>query len=132
MNRPQLIFSSAPRGRLARISRPKLFGFIRHEGVLLPDGRVVHTSPSGGTKICSYAEFKAGFEVKVECELPSHRHPHAITVLNQLLATNAPYDLITNNCEIFARKVVLEKPASPQLGFWAVAGVCALALCITR
>lgn len=132
MNKLQPILSAAPYGRLARISRPKLLGLIRHEGVLLPDGRVVHTRPLGGTQICLYTTFKAGFDVRVEYELPPQRHPHAIAVLYQLLATNAPYDLITNNCEIFARQVVLEKPMSPQLGFWAVAGFCALALCIGR
>lgn len=132
MNKQQLISSTAPRGRLARISRPKLGGFIRHEGVLMPDGRVVHTSPAGGTRITSYAEFKAGFDVNVESELPMHRHTQAIEVLNRLIAANAPYDLIANNCEIFARKVMLEKPASPQLGFWAVAGLCAAAWYVAR
>ncbi|WP_411879758.1 hypothetical protein [Polaromonas sp. YR568] len=132
MSKPQLSSSDVPRGRLARISRPKLLGFVRHEGVLMPDGRVVHTSPDGGTRICSYAEFRAGLEVNVEYELPIHRHADALAVLNRLLAANAPYDLIANNCEIFARKVMLEKPVSPQLGFWAVAGLCAAAWCMTR
>lgn len=98
----------------------------------MPDGRVVHTSPDGGPRICSYAEFKAGFEVNVEYELPIHRHADALAILNRLLAINAPYDLIANNFEIFARKIILEKSASPQLGFLAVAGLCAAAWCMTR
>lgn len=132
MNKQQLISSDAPHGRLARISRPKLWGLIRHEGVLMPDGRVVHTSPAGGTRVSSFSEFKAGFKVSVEYELPIHRHAQALEVLNRLLVASAPYDLIANNCEIFARKVMLEKPASPQLGFWAVAGLCAAVWCMSR
>jgi hypothetical protein len=37
------------------------------------------------------------------------------------------YDLLNYNCEIFARRVVLQKPESPQVGFWmavlAIAGL---------
>ena len=132
MNKPSPILLFPPYGRMARISRPKLFGIGRHEGVLLPDGRVVHTSADGGTKLCAYAEFKSGHVVQVEHELPVQQHRSAIGVLNDLLAANAPYDLITNNCEIFSRRVVLEEPKSPQVGFWAVAAICMAAWFVSQ
>jgi hypothetical protein len=132
MNKPSPILLFPPYGRMARISRPKLFGLGRHEGVLLPDGRVVHTSADGGTQLCAYGEFKSGHVVQVEHELPIPQHRSAIVVLNALLAANTPYDLITNNCEIFSRRVVLEEPKSPQVGFWAVAALCMAAWFVSQ
>jgi hypothetical protein len=124
MNKFSNTLNSPLYGRIARISRPKLLGFGRHEGVLLPDGRVVHTNADGGTKVCSFAEFSAGKVVYVEHEVPLFHHHAALRVLRELLNANAPYDLITNNCEIFSRKVALEDPVSPQLGFWVVGIIC--------
>lgn len=109
-------------GAMARISRPKLSGPGTHEGVLLPDGRVAHTSVGVNTNVCDFWEFSAGKPVKVESVLPQALHLHALSVLNDELARNVPYDLLAYNCEIFSRKVVLQEPRSPQVGFWMSVG----------
>jgi hypothetical protein len=110
---------------MARISRPKLTGFGRHEGVLLPNGKVVHIAANIGVQVCDYEAFCANEIVRIEVEVPRQFHDMAITRIQALLRENAPYDLIANNCEIFARKAILEPPASPQVAFWVVAGLAA-------
>lgn len=127
MKLPFLNLWMGPYGRMARISRSKLSGIGRHEGVLLPDGSVVHTSIDGGTQVCTYEVFCAGRVVVIEHEIPPNQHQAALHVLHGLLAANTPYHLITNNCEIFSRKVLQEPAVSPQLGFWVVAGICVVA-----
>lgn len=113
----------APYGRMARISRPKLTGFGRHEGVLLPNAMVVHIAANIGIQVCPYESFRGNEIVRIEVEVPRQFHDLAIIQIQALLRENAPYELIANNCEIFARKAVLEQPKSPQVTFWVVAGL---------
>jgi hypothetical protein len=117
-------------GRMARISRPKLDGFGSHEGVLLPDGQVVHLTQDGGVQFVSLDQFAQGHPVEVRYELAAHLHQVALSRLHQLISQRGSYDLILNNCEIFARQAVLRKPESPQVLFWTVVsafGLLALA-----
>lgn len=109
-------------GRIARVSRPKLNAPGTHDGVQLLDGRVAHTSLDENTRICSFQEFAAGHPVRLEYMLPHTRHWQSLKVLNDELARNARYNLLDYNCEIFARKVVLQEPKSPQVGFWLAIG----------
>lgn len=113
----------APYGRIARISRDKLTGLGKHEGVLLSNGMVVHISAERGVQVCSYDTFRANRIVTVEMEVPRQFHDIAMMQVQALLHENAPYDLIANNCEIFARKAVLERPLSPQVAFWTLTGI---------
>ncbi len=113
-------------GRMARISRPKLSGVGRHEGVLLPNGYVAHTTQQRGPHICTWEQFKANEQPKIERVLHPLRHQQALRLLRELLVKRQPYNPVLNNCEIFARTVLLEEPHSPQVGFWAIAAVLAV------
>lgn len=105
-------------GRIARISRPKLNAPGVHEGVQMLDGRVAHTSWGRNTQICSFEEFAAGHQVKLEYLVPQTLSIHSLNALNAEIRRNARYDLLNYNCEIFARRSVLQKSESPQVGFW--------------
>lgn len=107
-------------GKFARISRPKLHGFGSHEGVLLPSGLVVHLTQDRGMCLESLAEFAQGHKITILFELPAEFHASAMRRLSALLQESKPYDLILNNCEMFARQAVLQKPESPQVLFWLI------------
>lgn len=117
-------------GRLARISRPKVSGVGRHEGVLLPSGHVAHTTPDRGPHLCSLQDFSRNLPVVIEKELPVMEHIPAIQSVRDLLKTKERYHLLNSNCEIFARKALCEKAESPQAFGWTlialVAGLCYL------
>lgn len=122
MTRAQLPVGSVLYGRLARISRPKLSGPGTHEGVIFPSGMVVDISAGAGIQVRDLETFRAGKVVHIEAEVPRRNHGIAISQTQALLRENAPYDLVVNNCEIFARKATLAKPNSPQVAFWAIVG----------
>lgn len=105
-------------GRIARISRPKLNAPGVHEGVQMLDGRVAHTSWGRNTQVCSFEAFAAGHPVKLEYLVPQTLSIESLNALNSEIRRNARYDLLNYNCEIFARRAVLQKPESPQVGFW--------------
>lgn len=114
-------------GRIARISRPKLNAPGIHEGVQMLDGSVAHISWGSSTQVCSFEEFASGHPVRLEHLVPQSLSIHSLNALNAEIRRNARYDLLDYNCEIFARRVVLQKPESPQVGFWmvvlAIAGI---------
>lgn len=105
-------------GRIARISRPKLNAPGLHEGVQMLDGRVAHTSLGSDTQVCSFEEFASGHPVRLEHLVPYTLNIHSLNALNAEIRRNARYDLLNYNCEIFARRAVLQKAESPQVGFW--------------
>ncbi|OGQ60227.1 MAG: hypothetical protein A3J24_09940 [Deltaproteobacteria bacterium RIFCSPLOWO2_02_FULL_53_8] len=105
-------------GRIARISRPKLNAPGLHEGVQMLDGRVAHTSWGRNTQVCSFEEFASGHPVRLEHLVPHTLSIHSLNALNAEIRRNARYDLLNYNCEIFARRAVLQKSESPQVGFW--------------
>jgi len=102
-------------GRCARISRPKLMGAGRHEGVLLPSGLVAHNTADAGIVLSDLQAFQSNLPVVIESELPVAMHLLALSRLQALMRENAKYDPLTNNCENFARKVMLENASSPQV-----------------
>lgn len=114
-------------GRIARISRPKLNAPGIHEGVQILDGRVAHISWGRSTEICSFEEFASGHPVWLEHLVPQSLSIHSLNALNAEIQRNPRYDLLAYNCEIFARRAVLQKSESPQVGFWmaalAIAGI---------
>lgn len=105
-------------GSIARISRAKLNAPGRHEGVQMLDGRVAQTSWGRNTQICSFEEFASGHPVRLEHLVPHTLSFHSLNALNAEIRRNARYDLLNYNCEIFARRAVLQKSESPQVGFW--------------
>jgi len=114
-------------GRIARISRPKLNAPGIHEGVQMLDGRVAHISWGRSTKVCSFEEFASGQPVRLEHLVPQSLSTHSPNALNAEIRRNARYELLDYNCEIFARRALLQKFESPQVGFWmvglAIAGI---------
>lgn len=112
------ILQSPLYGRIARISRPKLNAPGLHEGVQMLDGRVAHISMGRGTQVCCFEEFASGHPVRLEHLVPHTLSIHSLNALNAEIRRNARYDLLNHNCEIFARRAVLQKPESPQVGFW--------------
>lgn len=48
------------------------------------------------------------------------QHQSAIESVRELLSIKEPYHLVSSNCEIFARKALLEKAESPQALGWTV------------
>lgn len=105
-------------GRIARISRPKLNAPGLHEGVQMLDGRVAHISLRRGTQVCRFEEFASGHPVRLEHLVPHTLNIQSLNALNAEIRRNARYDLLNYNCEIFARRAVLQKSESPQVGFW--------------
>lgn len=118
--------SKSMMGKFARISRPKLNDFGSHEGVVLPSGLVVHLTQDRGICLVSRAEFAQGHKITIHFELPVELHAPAIRRLSVLLQENKPYDLVLNNCEMFARQAILQKPESPQVLFWLIFTVVGL------
>jgi hypothetical protein len=127
MTSEKVILKTPLYGRIVRISRPKLSAPGVHEGVQMLDGRVAHLSWGLNTQICSFEKFASGRPVTLEYLVPQSMSTHAISALNAEIQRNARYDLLNYNCEVFARRVVLQKPESPQVGFWlgllAIAGI---------
>ncbi len=93
-------------GRFLRLSREKLTGAGRHEGVLLPNGAAVHITHGQLPHLTTLAEFQQGRECIIEDELRVQEFAAAFARLNELLAKREPYDPLFNNCEYFAREVM--------------------------
>ena len=96
------------------ISRQKA-GMFRHVGVLLPDGRVAHCSPERGEHISTIEEFADGRDIKIERAVPVANHWSTLQRVFSAMHAPKTYDLVTNNCEIFANRVTGQKEESPQL-----------------
>ncbi len=112
---------------IAVIGRAKWFGLTEHIGVLLPSGRVAHCAPGRGEHLSTLAEFAAGQNVRLVRHVPAQEHQETVARISQALTAPRPYDVFTNNCEMFANRVTGEKPASPQLqGFVAVLAIVGL------
>ena len=116
--------NSFPSG-IAVIARLKLNGIGWHWGVLLPNGMVVHTTEDRGPHYVNYEEFAAGKQVKEIRKVPLSEQQATLSRVHQELSQPVAYDLITNNCEIFANRITGYVPESQQVrwGFlFALAG----------
>jgi lecithin:retinol acyltransferase len=112
---------------VALISRPKL-GFLRHLGVLLPDGRVAHCTPERGEHLSTVEEFAAGQDVRIERVIPIEQCLSTLQRIAQTMAKPSPYHLFTNNCETFANRSIGERAMGAQLAGFGVLIVLALIL----
>ena len=100
---------------LAVISRRKA-GAFRHVGVLLPDGRVVHCAPGRGEHISTGEDFAAGQDVAIVRIVEQPECAATLQRIAAALRSPKPYDAATNNCEMFANRMIGQNPVSPQLG----------------
>ena len=115
-----------PPSSVAVLSRRK-GGILRHVGLLLPDGRVAHCSPGHGEHISPVEEFSDGQDVTIERLLTPGESAVTMHRISQAVSASHAYDALTNNCEIFAHRMIGEIPVSPQLQSMAVlVGLAAL------
>jgi hypothetical protein len=106
------MFSQYP---LAIVGRVKA-GILEHMGVLLPNGHVAHCAPGRGEHVSTLQEFAGGQErVRIVRHVPPERHHATIGRIVEALRAPKPYDLLANNCEVFANRATGEEPNSPQL-----------------
>lgn len=111
------------------VSRRK--GLVKHHGVALGDGRVLHNIPGRGEHISSEAEFSLGRKVSVVKRSRSERERAMSSAANW----HAPrsYSLFTNNCEHTVNRASTGQAKSPQLRGWvAGVGLAGAALVLTR
>ena len=116
-----------PSGQLARISRLKLTGIGRHEGVTFPNGQTLEITEKDGFRVTTVQEFAQNHELKIEHVVHPMHHRDAIERARKLLLEKRPYHFTDFNCEIVARLVTGEPSKSPQITFLVliVAGVTA-------
>lgn len=101
--------------RIEHISRPKLTDFGRHHGIRLPDGRVIHKT-NDRIEMVGYQAFALGREVRIEDTVTGEQDiRQTLERLRTEYALQVPYDLITSNCETFARGVIGQSKLSWQV-----------------
>lgn len=100
------------------IARQKLTGFGEHWGVLLPNGIVAHNTDDKGPHYVTMQEFSAGKNIRIIRKVPPSEYESTLWRIQQELSNPKDYDLVTNNCEIFANRVTGHPPKSPQIMGW--------------
>lgn len=111
------------------ISRRK--GLVKHQGVALGDGRVLHNIPGRGEHISTEAEFSLGRKVSVVQRSRAERE-HALSSAASWRASRR-YSLFTNNCEHTVNRASSGRAKSPQLRGWvAGVGLAGAAIVLTR
>lgn len=100
---------------IAVIARPKLNGLGEHWGVLLPNGMVAHTTDGKGPHYVTYQEFSAGKQVKEIRKVPMSEKQATLSRVHQEISQPSDYDLLANNCEIFANRITGGAPESQQV-----------------
>lgn len=104
-------------------------GLVRHKGLVLGDGRVLHNSPGRGEHISLLSEFGAGQRIWIEQRGAASRG----NVATALPDYSRRYHLLTNNCEHTISRATHGRAESPQLKSWiAGIGLGALAFALTR
>jgi hypothetical protein len=103
-------------------------GLLRHVGTLLPDGLVAHCSPKRGEHLSTVEDFAHGQDVSIDELIERSQWELVLHRLNRFLAAPSSYHAVTNNCEIFANRLLGRQPTSPQVrGLLLVVGLMAIA-----
>lgn len=114
----------------AIVSRPKLTGAGQHWGVLRANGTVAHNTTERGVEILSLQDFAASRPVTVIHTVPAQLVGLVELRISAELNAKRPYDILKNNCETFANRVMGRKEESPQVIGWttisALLGLVAL------
>lgn len=104
-------------------------GLVRHKGLVLGDGRVLHNAPGRGEHISHMSEFGAGQRVWIEQRGVASSRSTATVLPDR----SRNYHLLTNNCEHTISRATRGRAESPQLKSWiAGIGLGALAFALTR
>lgn len=99
---------------------------LRHAGIQLSDGRVVHNIPGQDEHISTLEQFAAGCPCRIEYELtPSEIMPTWQRIAQALLRPQR-YSAGANNCEIFVNRMLGRAPESLQLQVLALLAAFAL------
>ena len=106
------------------ISRSKLSGIGDHWGVQLPNGDVVHLTPTG-EKIVSFIDFAQGRPVKEIRRAPPEQYAQIMQRVTLSVQNPGQYRLLDRNCETYATWLIGEKPQSPQVQGVVVLGLIA-------
>ena len=109
------------------VSRSKLSGLGEHWGVELPDGRVIHLTPSG-VALVSGDEFAQGLIVREVRQARKERHVQIMWRVAQSLQQPLQYRLLDQNCETFANHLLGDPPKSPQVAGVAILAAIVIAL----
>lgn len=95
------------------VARAKNLGLMEHVGVFLGAGLVAENSPERGEHLSTLAEFAEGKPIRVHSG-----NGNTLEVLRRakkVLDNPEPYDVLRNNCEHTASKIVQGYAKSPQL-----------------
>jgi hypothetical protein len=106
------------------VSRSKLSGIGDHWGVQLPNGDVVHLTPTG-EKIVSFIDFAQGRPVKEIRRAPPNQYAQIMQRVTLSVQNPGQYRLLDRNCETYATWLIGEKPRSPQVQGVVVLGLIA-------
>ena len=101
-------------------------GLVRHLGVCIGNGLVLHNSPIKGVEAVSYGEFSAGQDVQVVRKSIVNEQEFDDRV-HEVQNKENSYQLIYNNCEHIANYLVSGEKKSPQVKaviLGATAGLC--------
>lgn len=97
-----------------------VFGVVRHFGIYLGDGRVLHNVPIHGEHVTSLDSFGRGRKIFVE-KIPEHQRDFVLRNAAEILRDPDRYSLLRNNCEHTVYRAVSGSPESPQL--WNLAAM---------
>jgi len=113
-----------------RLARPKFFGLVQHEGVLVGYDTVLTNTPGKGEHIASLQDFAAGQRITVR---PTGADPASVVArARRILARPRRYDPIARNCQHTVNESVYGVAKSPSVGFAGVVGVCLLCFALLR
>lgn len=106
------------------VSRSKLSGIGNHWGVQIPNGNVVHLTPTG-EQIVSFIDFAQGRLVKEIRRAPPDLYGQIMQRVTLSVQNPGQYRLLDRNCETYATWLIGEKPQSPQVQGVVVLGLIA-------
>ncbi len=87
---------------------------VEHAGIYLGDGKVIHNQPKVGVTVTTFNEYSEGKEVKV-IKANSINKQELRTRIRQVLKSNKPYCLLSNNCEHIASLIYQGTKTSSQV-----------------
>ena len=106
-------------------------GLVRHKGLVLTDGRVLHNTPGNGEHISHLSDFGAGRRIFLEQRTGSFEG--ARSGAHALPDRSRGYHLLTNNCEHTISRATRGRAESPQLKSWlAGIGLGTVTFALTR
>lgn len=108
----------------AAISVPKL-GVLRHVGLLLPNGFVVHCAPGRGEHSTTLEHFASGHDVTIHTIVPPDQWSVVLARIAEALQHPRVYHPTANNCEMFVNRMLSGQSVSPQLQ--AIGGILVFA-----